>query len=774
VIAWLQSIDTALFRFVNQSLTNPVFDWLMPFLSGNPFFIPALVLGCAALIWFGGRRGRLAVLFLALVLALGDRYVCRTLKNATNRDRPYLTLVDTRLRVKIGPSKSLPSSHAANWFAASMVLLIFYRRSWRFMLPMAAAVSLSRVYNGVHYPSDILAGAILGAGYAGAMVWSADALWKWSGHKWWPLWWRRLPFLMQPEMEAGRPEATPDAAAGRPPFGTGGAEPILSPASRAVLLEKHWLRLGYVCIAAVLLLHLAYIGSDAISLSKDEAYQWMWSKHLDWSYYSKPPGIALIQFAGTSLWGDNEFGVRFFSPVFAAILSWVMLRFMAAHVGARQGFILLLALGSTPLLGVGSVLMTIDPPLVLCWCLAMVAGWRALQPAGLTRDWLLTGLWIGLGFLCKYSALYLLVCLASFFLLYAPARVHLRRPGPWLALVVAGLCTLPVLVWNSRHDWITATHVASNASLASSWKPSLKFVGEFLAAEVALLNMVFFFGALGAAAAFWKHRARQPLWVYFFCMGLPVFLAHFLYSFRARILPNWIAPAVVPMFCLMVVYWDARWREGFRAAKVWFLIGAIPGLLLVGLMHESDGVGKLAGKPLPAELDWLRRVRAWKETTAVVEAARQRLLQDGKPAFIISEHYGMAGLFSFYLPQARAAVGSASPLVYSITPTRPNNQLYFWPHYRYRQHRAGQNAIYVHELDTNRLGLQSLRDWWQGRPITYARQSQPLAAPPARLTEEFASVRDLGVHEVKLGKRVFRRVQLFECRGLRPPAVPGS
>ena len=74
---------------------------------------------------------------------------------------------------------SMPSSHAANWFAATMIAFLFYRRSLWFMLPMALAVSFSRVYNGVHYPSDVLAGAILGAGYAAAL---ASLHWKPPGN----------------------------------------------------------------------------------------------------------------------------------------------------------------------------------------------------------------------------------------------------------------------------------------------------------------------------------------------------------------------------------------------------------------------------------------------------------------------------------------------------------------------------------------------------------------------------------------------------------------
>ena len=90
----------------------------------------------------------------------------------------------------------MPSSHAANWFAATMIFLIYYRRSWRFMLPLACLVSFSRLYNGVHYPSDVLAGAILGAGYAVAGLWAFNRLWSWIGRAWFPLWWARLPSLV--------------------------------------------------------------------------------------------------------------------------------------------------------------------------------------------------------------------------------------------------------------------------------------------------------------------------------------------------------------------------------------------------------------------------------------------------------------------------------------------------------------------------------------------------------------------------------------------------
>jgi len=534
---------------------------------------------------------------------------------------------------------------------------------------------------------------------------------------------------------------------------------------RNAQLDQRWLWLGYFFIAGLLLFRLGYIASGIIELSNDEAYQWLWSKHLALSYYSKPPGIAFLQFAGTSLWGDTELGVRFCSPVLAAILSVIVLRFLGREAGARQGFLLLLIITSAPLMSVGTILMTIDPPLVLCWVLTLVAGWRAVQSGGTTKQWLLVGSGAGLGFLFKYSAAYLVVCWALFFLLWVPARVHLKKAGPYLALLIFAVCTLPVIIWNSRHGWITVRHVADNAGITSKWQPTLRFFWEFLGLQAALLNPVFFGGALWAMAAFWRRRRENPLQLYFFCMGGVVFLGHWAYSLHSRVLPNWVAPAVLPMYCLMVVYWNQRWREGLGAVKGWLVGGLVVGLTTVALLHDSDLIGKVAGHPLPGDMDPLRRVRGYKETAAFVEQARERLLQDGKPAFIICGHSGITGLFSFYLPEARATLRS-KPLVYCRASARPENQLFFWPEYRYADRRKGENAIYVVEPGTARLEKGWVWKWLTGQEVRVTQEPSPIPTPTL-LLHQFDSVTDLGVHEIKLGGRVMKRVQLFECRNLR-------
>jgi hypothetical protein len=334
------------------------------------------------------------------------------------------------------------------------------------------------------------------------------------------------------------------------------------------------------------------------------------------------------------------------------------------------------------------------------------------------------------------------LCWAVFFALWPPARKHLRRPGPYLALLINLVCALPVVIWNSQHDWITYTHVAAVAGAGSEWKPTLRYLGEFLGAEFGLMNPVFFVATAWAAIAFWRRARHDPRLVYFFSMGAPLFLAYLLHSLRSRVLPNWIAPSVLPLFVVMLIYWDMRWRLDSSRLKPWLVTGLVLGLTTVVLFHETNLVRKLTGRSLPVSMDPLHRVRGWKEVGRVAGEARQDLLAEGKPVFIIGDHYGIVGEISFYLPEAREAV-AREPLVFYRTDSRIVNQLQFWPGYEARK---GQNAIFVRELDRNNPNP---------RPI------------PSEVAEQFESVTDLGVRSVLDQRRVLWPLQIFACRGLR-------
>jgi 4-amino-4-deoxy-L-arabinose transferase-like glycosyltransferase len=653
-----------------------------------------------------------------------DPLVANNLKKLVGRERPFLVLEGVRCLVGKGGSGSFPSAHAANWFAAVAVALVYYRHSWKFMLPIASLVAISRVYNGVHYPSDIIAGALIGSAAGFSTVWLINGLWIGLGRFLFPLWWQRLPYLADPDRRA---------------------DPALQVTPTPALESSQWFRLGCLVIGVTLVARLAYLASGVIELSEDEAYYWLWSDKLALSYYSKPPMVAYTMALGTAIWGDTELGVRFFSPVISALIAFLLLRWMSREWNPRMGVALITVCLATPLLGVGSVIMTIDPLSVLFWTAAMLAGWRAIKPTATLGDWIWVGVWMGFGLYSKYVAFLQLLCWAVVFLLIKEARPQLRRPGPYAAVVVMLLFLVPVAIWNHQHDWITVAHVSEGTSAAERWTPTLRYLNDFLITEFGLLNPVFFVAAWIAGVGILLKKPRDTREVYLLCMGAPLFLFLMAYSLKARINANWIAPSIIPILAMTVAYWVGNWESRPRWVRSLATGGVVFGLGVVALLHNTDYIERAFGKWLPAKIDPLRRVRAWQTTADAVGAARDKLLEEGKPVFIIGYHYGVTSQLSFYMPDSRTALKDGSRLAYPITADRAGNQFYFWPGYT---DRTGENAIYVMEFSPNKP---------DPKPVS----------PPQRLLNQFESVTDLGMMPVKYEGRTMRWLQLFECRGLQ-------
>jgi hypothetical protein len=186
-------------------------------------------------------------------------------------------------------------------------------------------------------------------------------------------------------------------------------------------------------------------------------------------------------------------------------------------------------------------------------------------------------------------------------------------------------------------------------------------------------------------------------------------------------------------------------------------------LPLVLLLHDTDLIQKVAGHPLPPKPDPLTRVRGYRPLAEIVNDARGKLLEEGKPVFVIAGDYGTAGLVSFYLPEAKTNVVNR-PLVYFLSSDRPLNQFYFWP--GYREQRRGENAVFVHELADPPLVSGWVWKWLAGE-INLRRYRPQGGPPPHSLVTEFDSVTDLGLHRALYRGRVFHTIQLFECRRLR-------
>ena len=171
------SLDVRLFRFLNSSIKNGILDFLMPLVTDFRRSRVIVILVWAALIFFGGPRGRWAGLMLILLVAASDQTSSHLIKPLVERLRPCELLGG--IHFWYGPegwivtppdvvggfktSFSFPSSHAANITSSMLFLALAYRRWAAVPIVIMILVSFSRIYVGVHWPSDVMAGMALGA-----------------------------------------------------------------------------------------------------------------------------------------------------------------------------------------------------------------------------------------------------------------------------------------------------------------------------------------------------------------------------------------------------------------------------------------------------------------------------------------------------------------------------------------------------------------------------------------------------------------------------------
>lgn len=161
VIQILKKIDVQLFQFGNISVSNKFFNSIMPVITHKNFLIVCAIL---YLVYAASKvkKKKKIVCTAILAIALSDVVSARLLKPFFHRSRPCHTLTNVIQRVDVARSYSFPSSHAANSFSFAAAVSFFYVSGTYFIVSFAAIVAFSRVYVGVHYPADVLFGAIVG------------------------------------------------------------------------------------------------------------------------------------------------------------------------------------------------------------------------------------------------------------------------------------------------------------------------------------------------------------------------------------------------------------------------------------------------------------------------------------------------------------------------------------------------------------------------------------------------------------------------------------
>lgn len=437
--------------------------------------------------------------------------------------------------------------------------------------------------------------------------------------------------------------------------------------------------------AALRIIYLLYVPFD---VSPDEAHYWEWSRRLALSYYSKGPGVAYVIAFFTRIFGDNAFGIRVGAVVFSTLASYVVyLLGRDLFRCEKTGFYAAILANIVPILSVGAILMTTDVLLVFFWSAALLCVKRALDGKG-GRWWYAAGVFMGLGFLGKYTIALLYPCVLLYLIVSREDRRWLKRAEPYIGAVIGLALSTPVIYWNITHGQVTIKHTLGQVHAGFGGVSFLEPLA-FLASQFGIVTPVIFIGfvyGIYLCALKGFRRGDGGLLLAFFASA-PVFLLFFFKGFHGKVQANWAIaafvtalPASVWAFRLLYAESKASGRRALKATAIFgvALSAAISLLACFPQALEAVGVKGIFSRPP------YNRVTGWKELGEKVSRVREEMEGAGK-TFIMSDTYQITSELALYT--------DGRPAVYNVdTGSRRMNQYDLWPGF---EGLIGYNAIYV-------------------------------------------------------------------------------
>src|SRR3981081_821544 len=401
------------------------------------------------------------------------------------------------------------------------------------------------------------------------------------------------------------------------------------------------------------ILALVAVGLVAASwtpLTFDEAYYWMWSKHLAFGYYDHPPAVAYVIRAGTMIAGDTELGVRLVSILLALPMSFAVYRAATILCGGGRGAATAsILLNVTLMAAVGTLIVTPDAPLLVASSFVLFFLAKVLE-TGRGVWWLAVGAAVGAALLSKYTALFF----GPAILIWLVAVPKLRRwlISPWLYLggAVALAIFAPVIWWNADHHWVSFIRQIGRARI-EDFRPA--FIAELIPTQIAFATpLVWILGAMGLHALAWRNAgafAARMLINSTFWTIVVYFIWH---SLHARVEANWFAP-VYPAFAIAaagaanLTQGDARQQHIVDFCLRW---AAPAGIVMFALLIVQANTGALSGYRRDATV---RSVGVgWRELAGEIEAVRMRVAA----GCVLAPDYGTTGWLAFYLPKGTCVV----------------------------------------------------------------------------------------------------------------------
>ncbi len=389
------------------------------------------------------------------------------------------------------------------------------------------------------------------------------------------------------------------------------------------------------CAAAVAALFaLRLFASAVLPLSADEAYYWLWSRHLAAGYFDHPPAVAWMIAAGTAVFGKTALGVRVVAVLSSLLATMALWRAAGLVYGEKAGPLAALFFNLTLTAATVGMAATPDAPAML----AATAFFWALAEWTRSRNgvwWLVAGAAAGLGLLSKYTGFFLGAGALLWLLAVPNLRREFRSPWPWAGAALALLLFSPNLFWNAGHGWQTfAFQFGRVGEGGLSWRYLPELIGAQAMLASPFLLVLMGFGMAAKPADPKRFLAPALIWpaLVYFCV----------HALHARVQGNW--PCVLyPMAAAAAA--GVFLSEGKSRLKAWSARLAAPtalALLAAAYVQTLFGVVPMGRKDPAARLlaVGMPKVAAHLATLKTANGA----------AAILTTDYATAAWMNFYLP----------------------------------------------------------------------------------------------------------------------------
>lgn len=374
---------------------------------------------------------------------------------------------------------------------------------------------------------------------------------------------------------------------------------------------KPYHRWTLILILSLTALRLTALAISPLGLHGDEAQYWAWSKNLDWGYFTKPPMIAWVIAATTSVFGDAEWAVRLSSPIIHPITTYIIFRTAQFAYDARTGFWAALIFFLSPAMWLSSGIVSTDVPLLLCWAIALNA-WLHLRDRATWPRAVQLGIAVGLGMLGKYAMLFFLPALGLAFIFDPASRKALNSLKGYGAAAITFLIVAPNILWNANNDFATVSHTAANANLGSDipfhplelltfWIDQL---GVFGPVTLVLLCMALY-------SALRSGLSHKSFWLALF-IASPLLIIS-IEALLSRANANWAITAYVAAPILLAHFALERGPRTLAWLRGGIIFNASVGLIL-SLSVLSPSFTNAIGMA-----NSVKRLRAWPATVKVLE-----------------------------------------------------------------------------------------------------------------------------------------------------------